>query len=75
MEFEFDTCLRCTAMSAQKAREFFGGEFFRVVCTGQAIGAKYRFGARHYKLFRTEAAYNQHQAQGLLDAAHRRSDG
>jgi len=63
LEFEPMTHQRVTAMSAQGARDFFGGTWFKTVCIGQALGPRHRFGARTYLLFRTEADWRKYQAE------------
>lgn len=63
VEFERIPYLTVVAMSPDGAREFFGGSFFKVVSLGQALGPRWRFGAREYRLFRTEADWRQYQAE------------
>jgi hypothetical protein len=60
IEFERVPYLTCTAMSAKSAEAFLGGEFFKVVCVGQARSDKYRFGARTYRLFKTVEDWNRY---------------
>lgn len=62
LEFERIPYLSVIAMSPQGARDFFGGAFFKTVCRGQVAGPRWRFGAREYRLFRTEADWLQYQA-------------
>lgn len=69
LEFERDTHVRVTAMSAQGARDFFGGAWFKTICLGQALADKYRFGARTYLLFRTEADWNKYRAEKSAEAS------
>lgn len=60
LEFEPMTHQRCTAMSAQGARDFLGGTWYKTVCVGQALGSRYKFGARTYLLFRTRQDYEKY---------------
>jgi hypothetical protein len=68
-QFEPMTHQRVTAMSAQGARDFFGGAWFKTVCVGQALDPRNRFGARIYLLFRTESDWNKYQADEARYAA------
>lgn len=61
LEFERVPYLLVTAMNAQDARDFFGGPFFKTLCVGQDTGRGKKFGARTYKLFRTEADWREYQ--------------
>jgi hypothetical protein len=61
IEFERIPYLLVTAMSAQGARDFFGGSWFKTLCVGQDTTPGKKFGARTYKLFRTEADWLEYQ--------------
>ena len=63
-----DPYLLVTAMSAQAARDFFGGAFFKTLCVGQDLSPTKKFGARTYKLFRTEADWLRYQAEKRAEA-------
>lgn len=60
-ELEHDRCLRVVAMNAERAKAFGMPDAVRVVCDGQADPTRYRFGARNYRLYRTEADYQADQ--------------
>lgn len=60
IEFECMPYLTVTAMSAEGARAFIGGEFFKVQCVGQSTHPRDRFGARTYRLFRTANDWNEY---------------
>ena len=61
IEYERIPYLLVTAMSAQGARDFFGGSWFKTLCVGQDTSPGNKFGARTYKLFRTEADWLEYQ--------------
>lgn len=62
-KFEYVGYLSCTAMNADGAKHFFGGEFFKVISMGQADPKRFKFGARHYRLFRTKADWKKYQSE------------
>lgn len=58
MSLERDHYLRIVAMNEAAAREFAMPDAARAVYAGQADSTRYRFGARVYLLFQTQADHD-----------------
>lgn len=62
--FTPDHCLRVVSMNEERAKAFAMPGAVRVVYAGQADPARYRFGARVYLLFQTQADYDAWVKEG-----------
>jgi hypothetical protein len=62
-DIEHETHVEVVTMSADDARAFAMPNAAKVVCVGQADPARYRFGARVYRLFASFEAYQRYLAQ------------
>lgn len=68
LQFERMPYLTVSSMDAASARKFATdltghAAWFKVLCAGQETRPKFKFGARVYKLFATEADWLQYQAE------------